>query len=384
MKVALWIFLLLILGCALVFGCGDDDDDASTDPEHSDDDAADDDDADDDAINDDDAVDDDDTDDDDAVFPPTPAYGYYEEWRWDDWASFEPYLSVFAERDLILFLGIRDEDIGDAELLHLLREAESQGVTVRAWILIPIEDGYWAGETNADQYAQACMDAAHWFIDEGLPIDWIVVDMEMNRLEIEAITEDIVNGNWLAALAKFQDNFDLDHYNQAAARFQKLVDDLAAIGFHTMVVAFPLILDDMLDGDPFIQDAMGTPIAPVTWDEVSFMVYSTYYEELTGLDFSPYLVYDYARSTVELFGDAASIALGITEQMDSFETLDAEIAAAKAAGIERIQIFAFAQTHERPDADSWHDTFYTAPITPEPDNATHILRSMVQGLDKLF
>jgi len=361
------IAALALAGSMAACGCQDGDDD-------TDDDA--DDDTDDDA--------DDDADGDDDFVPPSPAYGYYDEYRWSDWEQVVEQLSLFAEYDLTLFLGMPDAYIGDPDLLDLLREAEAQGVEVRAWVLLPYESGYWPNEANAAEFAQAALAYAEWFRDEDLSIEWIVVDMEMDINAIGEIEQMVADGRYLDAVIALMSHYTPPRFQQASEIYQGLVDDLSELGFHTMVVTYPQVLDDMEDGDAALQDIMDTPVSTVAWDEVSTMVYTTLFEEFTSLPFGPYVVYDYALSTVELFGDGASIALGVSGAMADPQRLAAEVAAAKAAGVYRIQIYSYTGSNGHENPDEWHSVFQAEAETPPPEEGALILRDLLRFVDRLL
>jgi hypothetical protein len=386
-KLLLLIALLTMIAALCCLGCGDDDDDDNNDegspePDDDDSDGDDDDSIDDDDDNDDDNDDNDDNDD-DTFAAPTPVYGYYEEGG--NWPWIQAQLPTFAANDLALFLGMPDTAVGDPDLLAMLQEAENLGVEVRAWILLPRADGYWPGEKNAAQFAVSALAFAEWFRDEGLAIEWIVVDMEMDATTIYTLLGMFQSGEYLDAVAQLMTNFTPPRFDQAVRIYTQLVHDLEALGFYTMVVTYPQILDDLQDGDTSLQDIMETPISPIPWHEVSTMVYTTVFADTLGIPFGPYLVYDYAASTVEWFGEGvASIALGISGHMTDPSVLENEIAAAKAAGVERIQVYSYGSTLTQPTPQDWHEAFFAPTATPASEWSTQLLRSSLRLADQLF
>ncbi len=325
----------------------------------------------------------------DDYIAPSPVYGYYLEGGVEELDWLEPQLPVFAEHGLTLFLGIGDDEIGDSRLLEFLRTAQREGVEVRAWLLLPFEYGYWPNEYNAEMFAGAALNAARWFTEEGLPIDWIVVDMELGYqklMEVMALAE---SGDYGALAGALLGNLDPVHFVRASAVFQQLVDDLHGRGFHVMVVTYPQVLDDLSDWDCSLQDLLDIPVSTVAWDEVSTMVYTTMFSEvgeaLFGTPFGPDLVYSYARSTVQAFGMwQASIALGIAADMTGPEQLEEEVAAAKAAGIQRIQVYSYRGVHAASNEDAWHEAFLVPEAVPEPEPAVGAMRSLLQLADRIL
>jgi len=326
----------------------------------------------------------DDDDDQNPYVPPTQACSYYEEYRSEDWLSMEEHLPLFAERGLILVLAMPVSSIGDPDLRHLLLAAAELGVEVRCWVLLPVEDGYWAGESNAEVFARAARAFADWFLAERIPIHWICVDMEMNIHTHAALVQAIGEGRLLDAAFLLLENLDPERFEQAARVYQELVDELNALGFYVMVGTYPQILDDLADGDTFLQDLLDVPVSPVAWDEVSTMVYRSHYEDYTGLSFGPYLVYDYARSTALHFGSAASIGLGVVRNMNDPYRLAAEVGAARAAGVELIQVYSFIEVASRPDAELWHAAFDAPPAIPAPEPMVDLMRGALRLADALF
>ncbi len=325
----------------------------------------------------------------DDYVAPSPAFGYYLEGGTSQLDWLEPQLPVFAERNLILFLGISNDEIGDTRLLDFLQEAARQGVEVRAWLLLPYEVGYWPNEENAEMFAQVAMEAAAWFQQAHLPIDWIVVDMELGYDKLMAMQDLAEAGAYGDLVASLLSNLDTRAFVRASAIYQQMVDDLHTIGFRVMVVTYPQVLDDLSDRDCSLQDLLDIPVSTVAWDEVSTMVYTTIFsvagEALFGVPFGPDLVYSYARSTVEAFGMwQASIALGVVADMSGPEELEAEVAAAKAAGIERIQVYSYRGAYVSGDEDAWHDAFLAEPQVPEPEPAVDALRSLMRLADRLL
>jgi hypothetical protein len=208
--------------------------------------------------------------------------------------------------------------------------------------------------------------------------------MEMDINKISAIEQLINAGRYLEAATLLLQNLNPEHFAAAVQTYQQMVNDLNDLGFHTMVVTYPHILDDLSDEDTTLQDIMDVPVTPVNWDEVSTMTYSTTYEQYLGVDFGAYFVYDYAVSTVEQYGDRASIALGVSGQMTDPAVLAAEVGAAKAAGIYRIQVYSYAGSAGQPDPDAWHAAFAAEPLVPPNDFYTRLLREALIFADWLL
>ena len=179
-------------------------------------------------------------------------------------------------------------------------------------------------------------------------------------------------------------NLQPEKFTEASAIYQQMVDDLEAVGFYSMVVTYPQVLDDLPDGDTSLQDMFDIPVSTVSWHEVSPMVYTTTFEEMSGGTFGPYVVYDYALRTVDAFGDAASIALGVSGAMEDPGRLAAEIAAAKAGGIERIQVYSYRGSLDHTGPAAWHQAFQAPAEVPPEENTTSLMSQFFEVLDMTY
>ncbi|HPQ68286.1 MAG TPA: hypothetical protein PKW95_04115 [bacterium] len=408
--------LLLLLSLLFVFGCaGDDDDDdddaghpadddasdddAATDDDTVDDDVLDDDSSDDDGVDDDtidddtaddDSVDDDtvddDTGDDDTWEPPSPVHAYYERAPGQGWPWLTDELTTFAAYDLTMVLGVDETQTGSADLAAYLRAAEAAGVEVRLWFLVARDRGLYANDTNAEHYAQKLLELAAWLVEEDLAVDWLVVDMEMDVGKMYELLALFQAGRYLDAVMMLLGNFNPEGFYEATAVYRQMIDELHELGFYVMNVTAPLALDDLRDEDTTLQDIMDIPATTVEWDEFSTMVYTSEWALNFGLPFGSHLVYSYGEMTVEYYPQRASIAVGIPGLgvMTEPEHLAADIAAAKAAGVERIQVFAYSRVAAMADPNAWHETFGAEPAVPPTDGVTDLLHFLLWIADNLF
>ena len=313
--------------------------------------------------------------------PPSPAYGYYVNASSQRLESLTGQLGVFAANNLIIYLGLPSVLVGEQKLLDFLKAADGAGVEVRVWLLLPSAQGKWPGEENAAQFAAAALACARWIKQEGLKTRWIVVDLEGDAWAIDKL---IRSGKNMEAILALLGNYDAENFDKAAGIYQKMVDDLEALGFKTMVVTHPLVLDDLEDGDTFLQNLIDAPVSPVKWHEVSFMPYSTSFGDSTGLRFGPSLAYQYALSAVKRFGNRASMGLGVSDDLKDADTLAAEIGAVKAAGIERIQVFTYSGIEKKTDPAKWREAFKAQPSVPPLELSTEIVRGIFRDLDRIL
>jgi len=296
-------------------------------------------------------------------------------------------LPLCAAEGVDLYLAIPSVRVGDAALAALVRAAAAQGVGVRAWLLLPEADGYWPNEHNVSALRSAALALADWRDAEHLPLDWIVLDMEMalprNR-EVQRIVE--MDGA-IAAVDAIKAGRDPAAFADARVAYAALVDELHGRGLEVMAVTIPMVLDDADDGDDDIQDEFDVPITGIAWDEVSFMAYQSLLADFSGSWHGADVIESYGRSAVAQFGPRAALALGIVGSAGiapvampypDAATLLADHAAARAAGIERVSIYSLDGLVQQASPDEWLDA-QIAPRVPDFGDVD-TLRATVRGL----
>jgi hypothetical protein len=304
-----------------------------------------------------------------------------------DDAQVRAQLPLLVEEQADLYLAIPAARIGDASLADLIRAAHDDGVGVRAWLLLSEEDGYWPNEHNLAAMRAATTAFADWRDEAALPVDWVIFDMEMSLERTRAIAATIEQDGPLAGLTMILDGEDAGAFAAHRDELATLVEDLRARGLRVMCVTYPTILDDGDDGDDQIQDRMDVPVVGVPWDEASFMVYQSLIHDLSGSWHGPDVIESYARTAKDLFADAATVALGIvgTAAVDPVDapypdeaTLLADVAAARAGGVDRISVYSLDGVLEQDDPGAWLDAERAAETPPEGD--ADDLRGLVRTL----
>ncbi len=293
-----------------------------------------------------------------------PVYGYAlwpHETGPDVLAEWYPF---FAEMGAELYTELREEKIltRDPEMARIFREAAAAGVHVRPYITLPVEAGVYPNEANFDRFFDAVKAMIAWAEEEALPVEWVVVDMETPVQVVEQIDDYLAELRLLDIYRLFLEHRNPACFARSVANYRTLVDHCHAHGFKVHVISFPFVLDDYSDGDRGIQDAFDVPVSGVHWDEVDFMVYRTMYRGYAGMPFTSDLVYRYSQKAREIFGDSASVVVGLVlwpgwlEGALGYscpEELEADIEAAMAAGLRRIHVFYLTGLLEKEDPVAW-------------------------------
>jgi hypothetical protein len=238
-----------------------------------------------------------------------------------------------------------------------------------------------------DIMREATMAFADWRDEAALPIDWLIFDMEMSLERTEAVAEQIRTEGSVSGLSTVKEGRDPATFERSKDAFRQLVIDLQARGLKVMAVTYPLVLDDLDDGDEDISDEFDVPIFGIPWNEVSFMVYQSMIFDLLGEWQGPDVVKSYADTAVELFDDRAAIALGIVgsagiTQVDmpypDAETLLADHAAARGSSAASISVYSLDGLLQQSNPGAWLDRD-VSPTEPIDTTGTYV-RNLVRGL----
>jgi hypothetical protein len=315
---------------------------------------------------------------------------------WSEFLSVDEVISkipVLYEKGIALYQAIPSDKIGDEDIARLLGEVSCNGVELRAWLTLPNEQGYWPNEKNAELFSEKALKLAEWIKQSGWDIDWIVVDMEPDFSMMNSLFEALGSGRLVEAFKLLKDNHDPEMYEASVGVYEKLVEDLHALGFKVMVVTFPMVLDDMSDGDSSIQNLLNIPVSGIDWDMVSFMTYTTIFEMILGSEVNEYLVYFYGQDAVKFFGNRAAVELGIVGgggMIDSggitdIDRLERQVAAAKCSGVKAIHAYSLDGILSLDENDKFFDVFNTsAHSKPESQISIKIIRSAIKFVDRLI
>ncbi len=314
------------------------------------------------------------------------------------WSEFlEPEEVIAQIPDLLrhgigLYQNIPSADIGDPGFASLFEEAACSGLEVRAWLTLPEEEGYWPNEQNADLFHQEALRLADWIRSSGWAVDWIVVDMEPALQMFNELIERFEQGDLPGAFALLFDNRDPAPYGEALEEYADMVEALHARGFKVMVVTLPVVLDDVWDKDPLIQDLMNIPVHGVPWDELSFMAYTTTFGRLLSTELSSYLVYSYGKDANDIYGDKAAVDLGVIahggmvegEGISDVDEIRAQVGAARAAGLTKIHAYSLDGILHLEEQAPWYEAFQAPALQPEDEDAVKDFRGTLHFLDRLF
>jgi hypothetical protein len=307
--------------------------------------------------------------------------------------TLEAHLDDLATMGVEVNLGLTPSRVELDEVVAFVQAADAAGVTVAFWPELEPEDGRWPNARNLDAFEPWWHELVGLVEDHDLPVETFIVDMEMSILEMQAVETTLAEQGVIAATQLLLGRYDPAIYQEGKARFEALVLDAQGRGLKVRLSTLPLIGDDFQDGDEDLQQLMDCPVQGIPWDEASLQVYRSIFDQYGGaLDgearaFDPWLVYSYAVSARELFGDAAAVDLGIVgfDDWASPQDLREDAAAALAAGIDlgHQDVFALDQLLQLEDPGAWSvGPEELDPVVPAEDSAVEDLRDLIQGLDE--
>jgi hypothetical protein len=306
-------------------------------------------------------------------------------------AEIEAALPELGRAGARIGLALPSVRIGDAAVAELTRAAREHGVSVRAWLLLPREQGYWIGESNAGAFAAAVGELVAWIgRPSGPAFDGISVDLEPAYEYSEALrtTKKSRPDRWLALMAE---HVDPVQFERARGELARAVASARAAGLWTHAVTYPLLLDQP-DGETILEDALDIPVTGIDWDEVSFMVYQTAFAQQVGSWLGPSLVRSYAQDAVRRHGARAGIDLGVVgdaglgldpgDRYPSPEALALDLGAAIAAGIppSRIRVYGLAGMLATGGVERWLARGELGARAPDPTRAVAGVRAGAGGL----
>lgn len=229
------------------------------------------------------------------------------------WCEFEPYdsvrrhLPVLAERKVALYLHVGPDDIGRANLLRLLREADVRGVEVFAWLLLPYDQHLYVGEWTIGATRKLALDFAAWANRERLGVRWIIFDCEPAPQIGKEMYEQVRQVSPRGLAAYLRDQKDPTHFAESAQKLNALIEELHGQGYRVMGSCNRVILDGLRYGNVTWQDAFNIPFSMVNWDRASFISY----RYTASRRYYLAMVRRYSTLAVRYFGDRAGIDVGL-------------------------------------------------------------------------
>ncbi|UCF59943.1 MAG: hypothetical protein JSV37_09255 [Anaerolineaceae bacterium] len=188
-------------------------------------------------------------------------------------------------------LGILDLTPNRASIVRKLNGA---GIPVVAWLLLPMEQGYWLNVNNALQAAARYHAFKRWTEEYGLLWAGIGLDIEPDIREVERFVTD--RPRLLRTL--IYRLFNNQRFRAAQAAYKALVNKMQLDGYQVDSYHIPLMVDERRTGSTLLQRVAG--LVDVPSDREVLMPYTSFLRP-----YGPGILWSYAA-------DAQSLGIGST------------------------------------------------------------------------
>ncbi len=181
--------------------------------------------------------------------------------------------SLFSDPDVIrdlrqlnagISLSLIDLSPGRAQVV---RQLNSAGIPVTAWLALPAEQGYYLNASNAAQAEVRFTEFQKWTADSGLRWSGVGLDIEPNLQEFTSIRR----AAW-AALARL---FDPHTVTRARTAYKAFIARIEAAGYRVETYQFPFIADEREVRSTLLERFFG--IVDVRGDREVLMLYSSFH-----------------------------------------------------------------------------------------------------------
>jgi hypothetical protein len=204
--------------------------------------------------------------------------------------------SLFSDPDVIRYLQQLNAGITlslidlSPDRAQVVRQLNSAGIPVTAWLALPRQQGYYLNASNAGQAEVRFTEFQKWTADSGLRWSSIGLDIEPNLQEFTSVGR--------AASAAFKRLFNPDIVIRARTAYEAFIARIGAAGYPVETYQFPFIADEREVRSTLLERLFG--IVDVRGDREVLMLYSSFNRTADSA-----LIWQYGRS-------AQLIVIGIT------------------------------------------------------------------------
>jgi hypothetical protein len=177
---------------------------------------------------------------------------------------------------------------------RLVRQLNSAGIPVTAWLALPAERGYYLNASNAQEAATRFADFRTWTSTYDLRWAGVGLDIEPNIQEFAALR----SSKWRLAWTLIKRYFDIDRVRRARESYASLIHEIQAHGYPVETYQFPFIADARRVHSTLLERLAG--IVDVRGDREVLMIYTSFNKRLDSA-----LIWVYGP-------EAQAIAVGVT------------------------------------------------------------------------
>ena len=240
-----------------------------------------------------------------------------------DLSAYTPALwQTLAARHVPLYVNVRYQydfavppgQSGGSGALDIIRQANSYGVPVWAWLVVPSADGYYAWNGDAPAELAAVQALSAWQTQESLTLQGVAFDPEPSGQYFSAFYGALsASGDPVAAVTSLFEKTINPAAQCAAINDYNGVYAWAGAHFSNVIAApWPLALDGIANGTVALQDATGYWGLPRGAQALYFQAYRSVFESEFGGDPGSALVASYLVRARSEFGTVrGQVTLGV-------------------------------------------------------------------------
>jgi hypothetical protein len=194
-----------------------------------------------------------------------------------------------------------------------VRKANSLGIPVIAWIVVPYEQGYWAYEGNAPAMTAAVKAWAAWKTANRLRFASVALDQEFSWQNLKIYVAAAKSGDRQKLSSWMQGNIDPTAQCEALRGYRDLMSWAHRRGIRVDAAEAPMVADDLADGNLALQNALQIAGSSPGYGKMYLMAYRSAASE-AGVDPGSAYPARYFALMRKYFGAAGEVSLGIPGQ----------------------------------------------------------------------
>lgn len=224
---------------------------------------------------------------------------------------------ILAARRIPLYLHLRyGRDFGplhpgaQSDAVALVRKANSLGVPVIGWIVVPPEQGYWAYQGNAQVTFEAVKAWTAWKTTRHLRFEAVALDQEFSSQNLRAYVAALTGQDPEKLSSWMRGNVDPPAQCAALRTYRDLISWAHRAGVRVDAAEAPMVVDDLADGKLALQNALQIAGSSPGYDRLYLMAYRSAVGEMAR-DPGPAYASSYYTAMQKYFGASGQVSLGI-------------------------------------------------------------------------
>jgi hypothetical protein len=213
--------------------------------------------------------------------------------------------SLFSQPNVISDLKAIDAGIAlalpdlSSDRARIVRQLNTAGIPVTAWLALPGEQGYYLNAGNASEAAARFAAFQTWTTTNGLQWAGVGLDIEPGIQEFGSIQNNKSHLAW-TLIKRY---FDTERIQRARESYSLLIREIQSQGYPVQTYQFPFLADERRAHSTLLERLAG--IVDVRGDREVLMIYTSFNQKLDSA-----LIWVYGP-------DAQAIAIGITNGPES-------------------------------------------------------------------